>query len=88
MYEVIVLMENQLIKECLDILNRDEVKDKIRVVLSPVIDLVLSQIYPYIYIVVTVVCLMFILVLAILILLITILRNKNWAEYWVNMHNN
>ena len=79
-------MENKLIKECLEILNRDEVKDKIRVVLSPVIDLILSQLYPYIYICVSLICLMFILVLAILILLITILRNKNWAEYWVNVN--
>jgi hypothetical protein len=80
-------MENKLIKECLDILTRDEVKDKIRVVLTPIIDLIMKQLYPYIYICVSLVCLMFLLVLAILILLITILRNKNWAEYWVNVGN-
>ena len=80
-------MERHLIQECLSILNRDEVKDNIRVALSPTIDLIFTYVRPYIYITVSLVVLMFLLVLAILILLITILRNKNWAEYWVNRSN-
>lgn len=81
------MMENKLIKECLEILTRDEVKDKIRIIFTPVTDLILIQVYPYIYITITLVCLIFILILAILVILLTILRNKHWAEYWVNAQN-
>jgi hypothetical protein len=41
-------MENALIKECLEILNRDDVKDKLKAVFNPLTDLILYQIYPYV----------------------------------------
>ncbi len=70
-------MENSLIKECLEILTHDDVKNKLKIVFNPVTDLILYQIYPYIYLIILLVFLIFILILAILILLVTLLRNKN-----------
>ena len=69
-------MKNSLIKQCLDILKTDDVRHEIKVLFSPVTDLILYEIYPYIYVIIFLVCLIFILILAILILLITLLRSK------------
>ena len=40
-------MENALIKECLEILNHDDVKNKLKAVFNPLTDLILYQIYLY-----------------------------------------
>jgi hypothetical protein len=69
-------MKDSLIKQCLDILKTDDVRHEIKILFSPVTDLILYEIYPYIYVIIFLVCLIFILILAILILLITLLRNK------------
>jgi hypothetical protein len=69
-------MKDSLIKQCLDILKTDDVRHEIKVLFSPVTDLILYEIYPYIYVIIFLVFLIFILILAILILLITLLRNK------------
>ena len=70
-------MKNSLIKQCLDILKTEDVRNEIKVLFSPVTDLILYEIYPYIYVIIFLVFLIFILILAILILLIALLRNKN-----------
>ena len=70
-------MKNFLIKQCLDILKTEDVRNEIKVLFSPVTDLILYEIYPYIYVIIFLVFLIFILILAILILLIALLRNKN-----------
>ena len=69
-------MKDSIIKQCLDILKTDDVRHEIKILFSPVTDLILYEIYPYIYVIIFLVCLIFILILAILILLITLLRNK------------
>jgi hypothetical protein len=69
-------MENALIKECLEILNQDNVKTKLKSAFTPLTEVILRQIYPYIYMIILIVVLIFILILAILILLITILRSN------------
>jgi hypothetical protein len=69
-------MKNNLIKQCLDILKTDDIRNEIKVLFSPVTDLILYEIYPYIYIIIFLVFLIFILILAILIMLVFILRNK------------
>lgn len=71
-------LNNSLLKTCLDILKKDEVVKEIKILISPLIDLVLYQLYPYIYIIVFVVCLMFIFILAILILLVLLIHNKGF----------
>jgi hypothetical protein len=69
-------MKDTLIRQCLDILKTDDVRNEIKKLFSPVTDLILYEIYPYIYIIIFLVFLIFILILAILIILIYLLRNK------------
>jgi hypothetical protein len=69
-------MKDSLIKQCLDILKTNDVRNEIKILFSPVTDLILYEIYPYIYVIIFLVFLIFILILAILILLITLLRSK------------
>ena len=70
-------MKHSLIQQCLDILQTEDVRNEIKVLFSPVTDLILYEIYPYIYVIIFLVFLIFILILAILIILVTLLRNKN-----------
>ena len=69
-------MKDTLVQQCLDILKRDDIKHEFKLLLKPVIDFVLYEIYPYIYITVTLVFIIFIMILAILIILCILLRNK------------
>jgi hypothetical protein len=69
-------MKDSLAKQCLDILQRDDVKNEIKILFAPVLDLVLNIINPYIYIIVSLVFLIFLMILAILVILIMLLRNK------------
>ena len=69
-------MKNSLIQQCLDILKTEDVRNEIKILFSPVTDLILYEIYPYIYVIILLVFLIFILILAILILLVTLLRNR------------
>lgn len=68
-------MKNSLIQQCLDILKTEDVRNEIKILFSPVTDLILYEIYPYIYVIIFLVFLIFIFILSILILLITLLRN-------------
>ena len=69
-------MKDSLAKQCLDILKRDDVKNEVKILFSPVLDFILTEINPYIYITVTLVFMIFIMILAILIILVLLLRNK------------
>jgi len=70
-------MKDSLIKQCLDILKTEDVRNEIKVLFSPVTDLILYEIYPYIYVIIFLVFLIFVLILANLLILVTLLRNKN-----------
>jgi hypothetical protein len=69
-------MKETLLKQCLDILKTENIKNEIKIIFSPVTDLILYEIYPYIYVIIFLVFLIFILILAILVILVTIMRNK------------
>ena len=69
-------MKNSLIKQCLDILKREDIKNEFKRLLKPVVDFILYEINPYIYIIMSLVFLIFVMILAILIILILIIRNK------------
>jgi hypothetical protein len=69
-------MKDSLVQQCLDILKRDDIKNEFKMMLKPLIDFILYEIYPYIYITVTLVVIIFLMILAILLLLVYILRNK------------
>ena len=68
------MLKESIIKECLVILKREDVKGELNNLLSPLIDFILFKIYPYIYLSLIFVFISFLLHLGILILL---LRNKN-----------
>jgi ABC-type antimicrobial peptide transport system permease subunit len=72
-----MVKENSLLKTCIDILKTDDIKNEIKQIFSPVTDLIMFQIYPYIYFIIFLVLLIFVLILAILILLVLILRNNH-----------
>ena len=74
-------MKDTLIKQCLDILKREDVKHETKLLFSPIIDFLLGEIYPYLYLIILLVALIFILILAILILLVFLYRNKNLFPY-------
>lgn len=74
-------MKDSLMKQCLDILKTDDVRKEIKQLFSPVTDLILYEIYPYIYLIIFLVFLIFILILAILVILVTLLRNKSVVNH-------
>jgi hypothetical protein len=69
-------MRDSLIKQCLDILKTDDIRNEIKIIFSPVTELILNEMYPYIYVIIFLVFLIFVLILANLLILITLLRNK------------
>jgi hypothetical protein len=69
-------MKDSLIQQCLDILKKEDIKNELKILFTPVLDFVLYEINPYIYITITLVLLIFVMILAILIILIFLLRNK------------
>jgi hypothetical protein len=69
-------MKDSLVQQCLDILKKEDIKNELKILFTPVLDFVLYEINPYIYITITLVLLTFIMILAILIILIFLLRNK------------
>jgi len=66
-------VKESIIQHCLNLLKRQDVKDELKAVMRPVVDMLLQQITPYIYLSITFVFISFLLILGIFILL---LRNK------------
>ena len=62
-----------IIKECLDVLHKEEVKEEFKQLMRPLIDMLIKEIYPYIFLSIIFVVISFLLILGIFILL---LRNK------------
>ena len=50
-------MKNTLINECMDLLKRDDVKSEFKNFMTPIVDLILVQINPYLYL-----CMMFVII--------------------------
>ena len=72
------MSQSTLINQCLNILKRDDVKSEIKNLITPLINMILVEIYPYIYLSLIFVIISFLLHLGIFILL---LRNKNISKY-------
>ena len=66
------MIKETIINECLLVLKRDDVKKELKNLLSPLIDLVLLQIYPYLYLSLLFVLISFLLHLGIFVLLLRI----------------
>jgi hypothetical protein len=75
-------LKNKIIEECLNTLKREDVKEEIKELMSPVIDMFLKEIYPYIYLSMIFVIISFLLILGIFLILVrsklilNILKNK------------
>ena len=63
-------MKEAIIDQCLQILKREDVKTELKHLMTPLIDLILSEIYPYIYLSLIFVIISFLLHLGIFILLL------------------
>jgi hypothetical protein len=70
-------MKEPFIQQCLNLLKREDIKYQLRTLFSPIMEVILMELSPYIYTIITLVFIIFIMILAILILFILILRNKN-----------
>ena len=68
-----VNFKETIVNECLEVLGRKDVKDEIKELFVPIIDLLLKEIYPYIFLSMIFVVISFLLILGIFILL---LRNN------------
>jgi len=66
-------IKDSLIDECVNILKRKDVKDEIKELFKPIIDMILQEVYPYIFLSMLFVLISFLLILGIFILL---LRNN------------
>lgn len=71
------IIYESLLKKCLTVLKRDDVKDELKNMFVPLINLLLIEIYPYIYLSMLFVIISFLLHLGIFFLL---LRNKNFSK--------
>lgn len=69
------MLKTALIQECIDVLKRDDVKTEFKTFMTPIIDIILIQINPYLYLCMMFVIISFLLHLGIFILL---LRNKSF----------
>jgi hypothetical protein len=66
-------IKDTLIEQCLVILKREDVKNELKQLMKPMIDLILQELYPYIFLSIIFVFISFLLILGIFVLL---LRNK------------
>ena len=66
-------VKNKAIDYCLDIIKQEDVKQELKHLFKPIIQLILQEIYPYIYLSVLFLLISFFLILGIFILL---LRNN------------
>ena len=71
------MSQSTLINQCLNILKRDDVKNELKKLISPLTDMILIELYPYIYLSLIFVIISFLLHLGIFVLL---LRNKSMIK--------
>lgn len=67
------MLKETIIQECLNVLKRDDFKKELTNLATPLIDLILINIYPYLYLSLMFVLISFLLHLGIFVLLV---RNK------------
>lgn len=76
---------SSFVQQCLDILQREDIKNEFKMLLKPVIDFIWYEINPYIYITMAMVFLIFVMILAILILLVLLIRNKPFTHKLISI---
>ena len=68
------MINKKFVNNCLDLLKSKDVKNEIKIIMSPITDMIIYEIYPYIYTIIILVFLIFVLIF--IILFILILRNN------------
>lgn len=68
-------LKDKLIQQCLEIFKREEVKNELKSIMKPIIDMILIELYPYIYLSLIFVFISFFLILGIFILLVKNQKN-------------
>jgi len=63
-------MNDTFIKQCIEIIHREDVKKELKEFIKPIINIIFYEIYPYIYLSLIFVIISFLLILGIFILLI------------------
>jgi hypothetical protein len=69
-------MKDSLLKQCLDVLKREDVKTELKLLLNPIIEFILFEIRPYTYVTILLLFMIFVMVLANLALFRWFMRNK------------
>lgn len=76
-------MKDLLISKLIDILKRKDIKDEIKKIISPLTEIIITEIYPYFYIIIFFVFLIFVIILANFVILISIIR-VNYKMFYKN----
>ena len=76
--QVLVAEQSALLKQCLDVLKREDVKTEMKLLLNPIIEFILFEIRPYTYVTILLLFMIFVMVLANLALFIWFMRNKGF----------
>ena len=59
-------MKDSLLKQCLDVLKREDVKTELKLLLNPIIEFILFEIRPYTYVTILLLFMIFVMVLNII----------------------
>jgi hypothetical protein len=73
------MLKDSIIQECLVVLQRNDVKDELKNLFSPIIELIIIQLYPYLCLCLMFVLISFLLHLGIFILLLPLVK-KSWQN--------
>jgi len=73
-----IIMKDSLLKQCLDVFKREDVKTEMKLLLNPIIEFILFEIRPYTYVTILLLFMIFVMVLANLALFIWFMRNKRY----------
>ena len=65
-----MINKQKIINECVNVLKKQEIKQEIVNLFTPVVSLILKEIYPYIYLALILVVISFLLILGIFIILL------------------
>ena len=63
-------LKTTVINECLNTLKREDVKDQLKELMKPLVDMIIQQLYPYIFLSIIFVCISFLLILGTFMLLL------------------
>jgi hypothetical protein len=69
-------MKETLVQQCLNILKREDIKNEVKTLTKPLINIMLYEIKPYIYVVAILLSTILVLNLIMFIILISLLHNK------------